>query len=513
MDLDSPESGREAYRSASSSGLELGALDTVEICGTEVGFWNPERPGLDGKSRRIRNFGDLLGPIVVQLMLASRGVAAREAARADIRLITVGSIMHYAKDGDVVWGTGVNGKCLRDTPNSLNLDVRAVRGPWSAAELSYRGYSPPRIYGDPALLLGQLIPDVPRFDRFEGLRLVVPNLNDLEEYRPLAPKLAKEGFTLLDPSLPLLMVASAIAHADFVTGTSLHATVLADAYGVPARLIRSAREPEFKYVDYLLGTGRAREVIASDFREAVRLGGHSKAEFDRAGLVEAFPWDLWPASGYGCETRQENGSAMNPSFAVETLDLWRERALGLKPVGDCADQLMIELERALGSRDGTEERVRMLRELRSLLVPDVPAESFSPEFRKVVAAIDRGDDATVLKALKYGGITESVLVRSVRDLGLVTLLSLDIDLGRAIGPSTSLEIVSGEPGSAKSARLPIRLFGVNHGQTLLEVDIMIPTSLVHSEALWLVNTDAYDESSCPIDLTRDMRRVVHEGVV
>src|SRR5688572_22599987 len=89
----------------------------------EIFHWNPKvlHPGLRGVARgplrrpltrllgrRPNNFGDLIGPLIVEWMLKRRGVAADIPGA--VRLMSVGSIMHFAVNGDVIWGSGVNGK-------------------------------------------------------------------------------------------------------------------------------------------------------------------------------------------------------------------------------------------------------------------------------------------------------------------------------------------------------------------------------------------------------------------
>lgn len=60
-------------------------------------------------SKRLNNFGDLLGPIVVTKLLADKQIH-QSAVGGCKTLFTVGSVLHFAKDNDVVWGSGRNGK-------------------------------------------------------------------------------------------------------------------------------------------------------------------------------------------------------------------------------------------------------------------------------------------------------------------------------------------------------------------------------------------------------------------
>lgn len=69
------------------------------------------------------------------------------------KLLSIGSVMHFAKDNDSIWGTGINGKINESHLKFKNLDVRAVRGPRTREFLMGRGIMVPEIYGDPGLLL------------------------------------------------------------------------------------------------------------------------------------------------------------------------------------------------------------------------------------------------------------------------------------------------------------------------------------------------------------------------
>src|SRR5262245_34695642 len=56
------------------------------------------------------NFGDYLSSVIVSKMAADAGCFLDEERPVPVRLLGIGSILHFARDGDVVWGSGVNGK-------------------------------------------------------------------------------------------------------------------------------------------------------------------------------------------------------------------------------------------------------------------------------------------------------------------------------------------------------------------------------------------------------------------
>jgi pyruvyltransferase len=258
--------------------------------------WNPRRSRLPHSvtkrlpieiGRRVNNFGDLLGPLLVARILAVHQVDPR-TAHSDRRLLSVGSVLHFARDHDVIWGTGVNGKRPDSDYVFRALDVRAVRGPRTREFLSSRGVDAPTIFGDPVLLLPLVMPELVGWSGTKQYSLtVVPNFNDFSAYEP--------ALTLLDPRSPVDVCLRRIARSEFIVGSSLHAIVVAESLGIPARLVSSSVENPFKYEDYYLGTGRPNADTARTVEEAVRMGGERGPIFDATQLLGAFPFDLWRA--------------------------------------------------------------------------------------------------------------------------------------------------------------------------------------------------------------------------
>lgn len=241
--------------------------------------WRPDR--------RRSNFGDALSAVVVEAMLAKRGLTLESPAPRPRKLLAIGSILHFAQEGDVVWGSGFNGKIPASAHRFSDLDVRAVRGPLTRDFLAERGVVTPAVYGDPALLLPVLFGD--RFSRRDDIRLsVMPNLHDLS--------LVAGRPDVISPFDPWGQVIDRLLGSQFVVASSLHGAIVAEAFGVPARFVRlSEFESRLKYDDYLLGTGRADEPFAYSIDEALDMGGMPPPRFDAAGLMAAFPFDLWTA--------------------------------------------------------------------------------------------------------------------------------------------------------------------------------------------------------------------------
>jgi pyruvyltransferase len=261
----------------------------------EFVHWNPRRPvRARGWARtlpirrRVNNFGDLIGPVIVDELLRRCGFANTGSGR----IVTVGSIMHLTRPGDVVWGTGVNGK-EAGLGGAPDLDIRAVRGPRTRERLLSAGVARvPQVYGDPALLWGRFWPRE-RYLAASAARhavTVIPNFNDW-------PRLW-DADQAVDPRGDLYALVGRIARSELVVGSSSHGIILAEAFGVPARLVASGSEPILKYADYYEGTGRPNFAGAATVREAIDAGGEPPPRWDPEPLERAFPWELFRAEPY-----------------------------------------------------------------------------------------------------------------------------------------------------------------------------------------------------------------------
>lgn len=265
----------------------------------ETFAWNPRHNNLPRPFRdrfvgpRTNNFGDLLGPLLVDAFCDREEFEWQTSARPG-RLITVGSVMHVARNGDVIWGAGVNPSVRPARHRFTTLDIRAVRGPRTRAFLTDRGHEVPAVYGDPALLLPGLIPVLAEWSATKTHNLtVIPNLYDWNRLKghPRA----------VNPRSGLWHVLRSIAQSERVIASSLHGIVVAEALGIPATLL-SGHERPFKYQDYYEGTGRRMPVPAATLDEALgrRAETPDLSAWDGGALFQAFPSDLWTGSATSC---------------------------------------------------------------------------------------------------------------------------------------------------------------------------------------------------------------------
>lgn len=205
---------------------------------------------------RANNFGDEIGPYVVSC-LSGKNVVYREVRNRKVKdyvrllidilkraikykplfldrlclvinskvLLTVGSILKDSGKNCTVWGSGIMLK--NDCVNGG--EFRAVRGILSQKRLVELGYDPPKIIGDPALLLPLIYR--PKIDKKYFLG-VIPHKWDYKEIAIFLK--GQDGVLLIDLSDSVEQVIDKINSCERVISTSLHGIIVSHAYGIPA---------------------------------------------------------------------------------------------------------------------------------------------------------------------------------------------------------------------------------------------------------------------------------------
>lgn len=206
-----------------------------------------------------RNFGDLLGPWLVQRMT---GKEIKWVPRHEPHYITIGSILGHVRPSSVVWGVGSFGSEGEPKVTTGNRYL-ATRGPLTRARLEMYKQSSPRIYGDPALLVPDYHPAVARQDNKVGLILRWSE-------RVRKRNFDVDGVRLIDLETDSIEgTLDAITSCETIVSTSLHGLILADAYGIPnAWLIAdTGYGKEHKFWDYLLSVRKERDPVELDITE------------------------------------------------------------------------------------------------------------------------------------------------------------------------------------------------------------------------------------------------------
>ncbi|HSX38887.1 MAG TPA: polysaccharide pyruvyl transferase family protein [Chlamydiales bacterium] len=235
------------------------------------------------------NFGDALSEALVERMLGFHIQIASQPFNGGKKLLGMGSIMNYAQDHDVIWGTGVNGKSLEKVYQFTTLDVRAVRGPLSRDFLLKRGIPCPEVYGDPTLLLPMFFPEFQKPTAPENDYVIVPHFSDEELFKDLS--------NMISVKEPWNVVVEKILNSKFVISSALSGIIVAEAFGIPARLLqienKSNTEDLFKYKDYYYGTNRYNFQYANSIEQALEMGGENLPICDLEKLAQSFPSELF----------------------------------------------------------------------------------------------------------------------------------------------------------------------------------------------------------------------------
>ena len=198
------------------------------------------------------NLGDLLSPQLTSH--AFEQPVVRVSATYHGKTLGAGSILHHARAGDVVWGSGL----FRGTPfDATGVRFLAVRGPRTRSAI--RGSEVPEVFGDPAVLLPQFY--VPRTDGRRYDVGIVPHYVHQEHMRVRDTALCWVDVT--DPNWR--STVDLIVSCDVVVSSSLHGIIVAEAYGIATVWVEPGAEivgGRFKFDDYFEGTGRGRDPVA-----------------------------------------------------------------------------------------------------------------------------------------------------------------------------------------------------------------------------------------------------------
>ncbi|GEL95185.1 polysaccharide pyruvyl transferase family protein [Cellulomonas composti] len=455
------------------------------VGGVDAFQWNPLRPDpTSATPRLLNNFGDLLGPLVVELELARIAPGAATSLPPERRVVSVGSVMHLARPRDVIWGTGINGKVSNASVHGKRLlDVRAVRGPWSAAYMTARGIEVPAVYGDPALLLPELMPELRDWATAHRTDvLVAPNFNDLAEA-------VADSYPVLVPTNPLRTVLRTIAQSRFVVGSSLHAVVIADALGIDARFVASANESTFKYRDYLAGTGRPFTRIAPDVATALAWGPHEPLRIDLDRLAAAFPRDVWEL---GLRTTGWAGRPFElATFPQDVLDdvlrAFTGQATHDELVATFRERLADAASAAAHDGEQGEPAVEHAATYRELLVPELDVADLTDDEREQDDLVVRRDTTRLALCARVHGTPVLAELRAVRGALGGVVVSLSVQCGRVRGlvRTIALELTAQGTDRTVVARVPTSPF---HGrQWHIDVDCFVPAGPLADAPRWDVH--------------------------
>lgn len=251
-------------------------------------------------SSSVLNFGDWMGPLLVNQFTGRQPVQANRPGSGPRVLYSVGSILGWFNRNNVdVWGSGLI-KPLTDEEVTqkqklTGVRIHAVRGHRTQDDLQQKlGWAVPDVYGDPALLLPSIIPSAPKS---RDLTLVPHNIHrgEVLKHSSLQPE-------VVDARADVYDVAASISSSNVIISSSLHGLIVAQAYNVPWVWLQVDDAPlmgsDFKFEDFFTCVDRTevsavavskRELSSLDYASIARQASLPKLSIDLDALRNSLP--------------------------------------------------------------------------------------------------------------------------------------------------------------------------------------------------------------------------------
>ena len=294
-------------------------------------WWDCQGKKFDGsignRTFKTGNFGDIASRDVAEALL-KRSTRIADGTRR--RLISIGSVIHNAKNGDIVWGSGMKGTKMLLNKSVKELSVHAVRGPLTFDMVRRHGIDISKINHlfDPGCLLPHLFPE--HIARARAAKTgtsfkIIPHYRDDMILRRQHYRLNRH-FVSVDCT-PLQMI-DAIMGAERVISSSLHGIIFAESLGIPACwLAPVGGEDDLKYYDYYFGTGRFAVKRFDTVEDALRAEPMPLPKFDFQAYADTFPREeVMNLSDFGFELGKNvslanfDESPVRPLFSTLGMD-------------------------------------------------------------------------------------------------------------------------------------------------------------------------------------------------
>ncbi len=233
----------------------------------------------------FKNVGDNISPVLVKYAAEYNNIDINKTVSKTKHLFAVGSIITAGAQDCTVWGSGLLNTSILNRLNKREIDFRAVRGPVTRAILMDRGFDVPEVYGDPALLTPKFYN--PHIEKKYEISLIT-NMN---ETKNTLPEKVHQINILTDDYKQFVQEIKA---SKLVISSSLHGIIFAEAYGVPAVLLKPKTDM-LKYFDYYYSTNRMSFPIADTIEQAMDIKPLDIPDLSeiQEKLLQAFPVDLW----------------------------------------------------------------------------------------------------------------------------------------------------------------------------------------------------------------------------
>lgn len=261
-------------------------------------WWDTRAKRFDGDlgARRFKtgNFGDIASRDIFERVGHVRTDAPVTKRR---KVVSIGSVLHTAMNGDVIWGSGVKGTARKMQPGVKQLDIRAVRGPLTLDFLRELHFDVSKVVEvfDPGCLVKEVFAsEIAAFDTATNADMgpfrVVPHYRDDILMRRIYKDL-HHCFLTVDCS-PQEMVERMLG-AEAVYSSSLHGVIFAESLGIPAFWLKSiGGEDGYKFYDYYYGTGRYQVKCFDTLHDAMRSKPMPLPDRRPDAYLATFPHDV-----------------------------------------------------------------------------------------------------------------------------------------------------------------------------------------------------------------------------
>nr|WP_294936593.1 polysaccharide pyruvyl transferase family protein [uncultured Flavobacterium sp.] len=201
------------------------------------------------------NYGDILAPFLAEKLSGKKVVRVKHPMRRRYRwfikhYVTVGSIIWAASKKSIVWGSGI----IKKNENVRDATFLAVRGPRTRARLLELGYEVPEVYGDPALLLPEFIPNTVEKKYALG---IIPHYVD---YAEIQQRFAgQEDIKVINLMTDdIIRTTQEIMQCEAIISSSLHGVIVSHTYNIPALWVKFSSKlagDNVKFYDYFESVG------------------------------------------------------------------------------------------------------------------------------------------------------------------------------------------------------------------------------------------------------------------
>jgi pyruvyltransferase len=199
------------------------------------------------KCKNNYNFGDFITPFIYNTLFFEEPILDINGGpkRNDV-VIGSGSILSYARNNSIIWGTGfMFGNEKIEKPKK----ILSVRGPLTRNRLLQIGINCPEKYGDIGLILPYFYhPEVNKKYKLG----IIPHYIDKEMFNKIYKKNDKD-VKIIDVTNHVQNVIKDILECEMTISSSLHGIILSHAYNVKCMWIKLTDKIGggfFKYRDY-----------------------------------------------------------------------------------------------------------------------------------------------------------------------------------------------------------------------------------------------------------------------